>query len=1279
LLIAFLVLLVVALIGLAIWWRAQPDMIAVLQANNIGVGHMERFEKQQAVEAFEKVGKLAPRWVPGQVNLGIALLVRNDKDGNRHVDLERAVSIFNNVLRQEPDNPYAHYCLGFIFAFVGKQPEAATQFEAVTRIDPNDAQSWYRLGANCEDDPKKKKECFERALKLDPYLNAAVYALGMVLIHEGRTEEGKRLLDEHQALAKAMWYTGPQKEVRYTEMGRYASVIDPIVRLKSAPRTGPMPFLVANEKFRVNLRRGSRWAAGADFGKGAVADLRRAVRERFGATLVVLDYNHDGRPDLFLLGAVLVDGKVEDLLLRNDGGGEFTDVTVEAGLAGPRPSLGCCIGDFDNDGYADIFITGVGEQRLFRNTGLGRFEDVTAVTTLDKLKTVCLGACFIDIDQDGDLDLVIAQYARTAEEALAALRNTRKVHGPGLAVYLNIGEAQPAQPSEDPPPLPPRFMRLEKPEALLAAGLSATGIVMSDFDTDGDMDLLVLADLAPLDLIFNDRLLRFHHAALPTDLAPAGRWNGGLTLDANHDDRFDLFLLGPGQPPVLLLNEPMPRPKEPKQPMPNAPPPGPPPVDNGQQAGVSNNGGADSSSLFLFGPGQPPIPPPNKPKSRFEPPPPGAPPPEDSKEPATFSKASVESPPLLQAHAVDIDLDGWMDVVGLSEKRLPVLLHNNGQRLVHAAEQLGSDAAWPGDLVAVATASLNGSSFPDLLVWSETQGLRLYENKGNGNSALHLELTGHRKVHSKTGGEPSRTNADGIGTMVTAEAKDHRTSILKATLSAGLGQSNQPLVLGLGKHTQPDVVRLLWPDNVPQAEFNVPVGQVFRLDQVNRKTTSCPLLFAWNGERFGFITDFLGASSMGEQQPEGGCRPPRPEESVKIEVAQMVPRDGYYVLKVAEAMNEVVYLDRLQLIVLDHPEGVRVYPDERFASTAPPVTQDLFGFRQEIFPVRARDHGGRDVTDKLKAWDRNTVDGFRRRSWLGYAEEHWVELDFGDRLARFGAKDPLILCLAGWTDYPYPESIWAATQAGVELQPPVLEKRDANGQWQAIVADAGFPAGLPRMMTLDVTGKLGGPSCVVRLRTNMQVFWDQIFVAPVLARQSAAALNASAIKNEAFHARALEVADATLQFRGCLQELSPDGRKPTIYDYDRLDSVPVSRFAGKFTRTGDVTDLLRARDDRFVIFGPGDEVTVRFDARKLPALPKGWQRSFVLRSWGYSKDSGPFTATGDTIEPLPFHGMTTYPYGPGEHYPQDAAHDEYRRAYNTRQVGPETRRIRSKK
>src|SRR5205085_7539639 len=125
----------------------------------------------------------------------------------------------------------------------------------------------------------------------------------------------------------------------------------------------------------------------------------------------------------------------------------------------------------------------------------------------------------------------------------------------------------------------------------------------------------------------------------------------------------------------------------------------------------------------------------------------------------------------------------------------------------------------------------------------------------------------------------------------------------------------------------------------------------------------------------------------------------------------------------------------------------------------------------------------------------------------------------------------------------------------------------------------------------------------------------------------------------AVRAHALEVKDAALSARGCMKEFSPDGREPTLYDYDRLDSFPVSRLSGRLTRYGDVTELLRDADDRFVIFGPGDELSVRFDATKLPPLPEGWTRSYVLRTWGYCKDSGPFTAHGETVGPLPFRAM----------------------------------------
>ncbi len=110
------------------------------------------------------------------------------------------------------------------------------------------------------------------------------------------------------------------------------------------------------------------------------------------------------------------------------------------------------------------------------------------------------------------------------------------------------------------------------------------------------------------------------------------------------------------------------------------------------------------------------------------------------------------------------------------------------------------------------------------------------------------------------------------------------------------------------------------------------------------------------------------------------------------------------------------------------------------------------------------------------------------------------------------------------------------------------------------------------------------------------------------------------------------------------------------------------RQSGQLTRFGDVTELLRRRDDRFVVFGPGDDLTVRFDAGRLPSLPADWRRSFVLRTAGYCKDTALSTAHGASVEPLPFRAMRRYPYGPEQRYPRDQSHLAYLQRYLTREV-----------
>jgi tetratricopeptide (TPR) repeat protein len=1182
-----LALLGLAAAGFGAWALLRPkppeakiDLVAATHANARGIAYMEQFDlkhdgvpaQQKAIESFEEAVRLAPDWIPARINLGIALLNTQVPD-----NLDRALKLFKEVLEKEPDNPHAHFCTGIILHYRNNLAEAGKFFKTVTELDPNDAHAWFWRG-KCvpnESEAAEAKEYYEKALKLNPYLNAARYSLAQHRLLAEDEKRKKALLDEFEALKKEN--AQGLADLKYAEMGRYGDVIG-----KSPappPDLGMMPMFDSVKGPAVKLADGTAWAA-----PDKLDELRKAVRARFGGSVLLFDYNRDAKPDVLLLGAVTRGGEARDLLLRNDGNNAFTDATAEAGLEKHAGSLGGAVGDFDNDGFPDLALAGPSGVKLFRNAGGKSFEDKTAAAGFDKEPAAFLTAAWFDLDQDGDLDLVAAKHARTPDLALKQLKG-EKVEGNGrLAVFANAGVSPPSPAGTPLLPLTCAFQPVTAPEALLVKG-AVTGVVTTDVDGDLDIDLVVLADGQAPVTVLNDRLLRFRSGESVT--TATANWAGGLVLDANGDDQPDLVLVEPGAAPRVL---------------------------------VSKRDDPGESVAARFAPG------------------------------------GTDSPALRSAAWCDLDLDGRTDVVGLSADRKPVFLQGDGKgKFAKKAAPFGPEADAIPDLLAAIPADLDGDGNPDLLAWSEAGGLRVFRSLGNGNHALKLTLTGTRERVTSFDSKWMRTNSDGVGCWVRVHAGPLRTAAESTTLFAGLGQSRLPLHLGLGKAETADVVRVRWPDSIVQAELNRTAGAVV-IGEMNRKGSSCPILFAWDGERFAYVTDFLGAGSMGESGPDGSTRPPRPEESVKIEPGRLVPKNGKFVLKLTEPMDEVMYLDRVRLDVIDHPAGVSVFPDERLATSGPQPSQDRLFFRdsERVFPAKATDHKGRDLTATLRDRDGKHADGFAVRSWLGFAEDHFVEFDFDGQLKALPAGRKVYLVLAGWTDYAFPESIFAATQAGVPTVWPVLEQKQPDGTWKTL-GEIGIPAGLTRVMTKEVTGWIdpaGGP---VRIRTNLRIYWDQVFVAPT----------ADGLGNSV---RELPVSRGSLEHRGFSQEYRPGGKLPIAYDYDRLEPVLVTRWRGKLTRTGDVTELLKETDDRHVLCGPGDEVTAEFDAASLPPVREGWQRSFVLRTWGYVKDTAPTTLTAGQVGPLPHRAMPGFPYDPAKN-PPPAHVTEYDRLWNTRPPG----------
>jgi hypothetical protein len=875
---------------------------------------------------------------------------------------------------------------------------------------------------------------------------------------------------------------------------------------------------------------------------------------------------------------------------RSPGGGV-------AGVLG----AGVCALDVDMDGRTDlVFPNGGGAPVLYANPGDGPFRRVDALPELPPGGTGCAAG---DFDNDGDTDLALG-------------------FGDGVRLLRNDGG---------------RFTDVSADAGISSSGLTL-GLTFIDFDHDGDLDLYAArfpnvppgaggALAFPEDLsVPGNRLWRNNGDGTFIDYTAEtalGGLNAGISVvgtDLDNDRAIDFVTTGWARAPEIFMN---PRDGafrgfEWTLPLP-APPVGVAVFDFDKDTWMDlafTHQGSPGVSLWRNIGGE-----------RFEP----------VSLPATgWDRGWGLSP-------VDFDNDGWIDLAALGETgdrgELRIFRNSGAAGFEDVSLKLGLGEIALREPRALITADLDGDGDVDLVLTGNGGPPVLLRNDGgNRNGWLRVTLDG------------LNDNQSAIGTKVEVFAGAHRQKVEIQGGSGYLGQNAFPLTAGLGHHAPVDTVRMLWPTGVIQDEILLAPNQSHTISEIDRRGSSCPVLFAWDGTHYAFITDVIGAGVVGHWVAPGQRNIPDPTEWVRVPGSGVSPLDGLLSFRLVEPMEELVYLDQVRLLAVDHPPDAEVYPHEYFAPVPPFPEFGVIASRETRLPSLAWDTWGRPVLDALRERDGLYVADLPATRFKGFAGLHTLELDLGE----IDARGPIRLLMHGYVDYFSATSVFAAHQAGIEAVLPYIEALDAEGNYVRVMDDLGFPAGLVRTMARDITGRLPEGTRRIRIRTNLKVYWDQILIDTTRDEPE---VRISEVPLEA----------AALDWLGYPKATSGTLPSDVRYDYGTISPTgPYARHSGHYTAYGDVSDLARDADDLFVIFGSGEQVSVEFDPSGLPPLEDGWTRDYFFYADGFAKDMDFYEAHSGTVGPLPFHTEEPYPYPSGAAYPDTPGHLEYLARRNTR-------------
>ena len=1115
---------------------ASTEYRSAVSAFQVALAALQAGDDTTAGDRLATLTKLAPGEPAGWANWALLAM--------RQRNLDAAAKRLDKARDLAPSNAHVLQLAGILERERGKTGEAIADFTKAVAINPGDIRSRYALAQEIERqagptaDQAFRKQ-IEAILALDSRNLAGLLELARAAAKQNDAASVSRTLGRIRALSAA-WPDDVQTQLATAErstaspngreMATQVTLLRNILARTPAYRDGVDALkAAAGEEARpftqfVRLATPTVKSAPADIAI-RFDDSPRPVDGKGFAFAAALQLASDGAP-------VIAVANGEQVRLAN--GATLAFPGGEAHTA-PTPE-GVLQVDFDYDFRNDLVLAGAGGIRFYRQQAPNRFDDVTAATRLPAsiVNGDYRGAWAVDIEADGDLDIVVAP----SQGEPFVLQN----NGDGT-----FGEARP-------------FANVE----------ALRQFVWADVDGDGNPDAAMLDANGHLHLFVNERQGRFREVALPSNIAAA---KAIAIADVDNDGVLDLVAV----------------------------------CDDGAVMRISIAGAEKTWRAA-----------------------------EVARVPASSVAGEI------RLRAADVDNNGAIDLViarisgGESSPGALLLLGDEGGRYTALEHAVGASRVFD-------VADVDGDGKLDLVGLDTEGSAAVSTNRSAAN--YHWQLVRARAAQAFG---DQRINPFGVGGEI--------------EIRAGALYEKQPIAgphvhFGLGNETHVDVVRVLWPNGTVRAAFDVTPDQPIETEQ--RLKGSCPFLFAWNGTRMAFVKDTVPwGSAIGLRiNTLGTAAVAATEEWYKIGRDALVPHDGFYDLRITAELWEVYYYDHLELMTVDHPAGTEVFVDERFV--IPPAKLAITAVETPHPIARAFDDTGHDVTALLRAADDRLLAGFAPGQYQGITRDHYVEIDLGDDVP---ANGPLYL-IANGSVYPTDSSLNVALSQGERWRAHglVLEVPDGHGGWMVARDNLGFPAGRRKTILVDLTNVFRpGTPHRVRLRTNLEIYWDAIEWARGLPDTPLAIAHL-----------APDVAD--LHYRGYSVIATPNTRAPEIPDYDRLSGT-TQRFRdleGYYTRFGDVRELLAHTDDRYVIMNAGDEMSLRFPEQAPPR--SGFVRDFVIAGDGWIKDGDYNSTFSRTVEPLPYHARTEYTDMPPrlEDEPAYREHPEDWRRYHTRYVAPD--------